>query len=85
MNHYLEKGRIIKAELENLCGFWVAWKGVPESVFLEIVPNRKAETLLPILEKWILPGSRIITDGWVGYNDLSNVDHGIYKHVAAND
>jgi transposase-like protein len=48
--------------------------------FMEVVPDRSANTLNHVIKKWILPGSRIITDGWQGYNELENLDGGIYQH-----
>jgi hypothetical protein len=46
--------------------------------FLEAVPNRNAATILPLLQKYIRPGSRIITDGWAAYADIDKLDHGIF-------
>jgi transposase-like protein len=48
--------------------------------FLQIVKDRKAETLIPIIQSYVAPGTRIITDGWSSYNDLHSVDGGIYSH-----
>jgi transposase-like protein len=48
--------------------------------FMEIVPDRTAATLLPLIEKWIAPGSRIISDGWQSYNSVSEICGGVYTH-----
>ncbi|XP_071051422.1 uncharacterized protein [Onthophagus taurus] len=53
-------------------------------VFMEIVEERTADTLVPIIKKWILPGTTIISDYWTahdclkrnGYVDLK-VNHSI--------
>ena len=44
------------------------------------VPDRRRETLEPIIQRWILPGSRIISDGWRSYNELHALNLGIYQH-----
>ena len=44
------------------------------------VPDRRRETLEPIIRQWILPGSRIVSDGWRSYNDLQNMDLDVYQH-----
>jgi transposase-like protein len=49
--------------------------------FLELVPDRTAETLIPIIKKWIEPGTFIMSDGWQSYNSIKNIDQGIYSHA----
>lgn len=48
--------------------------------FLIEVPDRSANTLLPLIEQNILPGSHIISDGWPSYANIGAIQHGIYLH-----
>ena len=45
------------------------------------VHNRKESTLIPIIKKWIKPGSIIHSDYWKAYSKLSKV---VYTHVTVN-
>lgn len=47
---------------------------------MQEVADRKAETLNPIISRWILPGSRIVSDGWRAYGTLANINGGVYAH-----
>ena len=38
--------------------------------FLEPVENRTAQTLMTLIEEWILPGSIIISDCWKSYSTI---------------
>ena len=42
------------------------------------MPDRRRETLLLIIEQWILPGRRIISDGWTSHADVQQISNGIY-------
>ena len=44
------------------------------------MPDRRRETLEPIIRRWILPGSRIISDGWRSYDLQNQLDFGVYDH-----
>ena len=46
--------------------------------FMVPVEKRDAATLIPIILKWIKPGSIIISDCWKAYNSLSQRD---YEHL----
>ena len=45
------------------------------------VERRDAETLLPIIRRYILLGTRIISDSWRAYNNIRNMG---YDHSAVN-
>ena len=51
-----------------------------EKCFLVEVEQCNAQTLLPLIEDWILPGTHIISDGWAAYNRIDNIGGGIYTH-----
>ena len=38
--------------------------------FLEVVARRNAATLIPLIQKWILPGTIIYSDAWKAYSSL---------------
>ena len=50
-------------------------------IFMVPVSNRKKTTLLPLIKKWIHPGTIIHSDCWKVYSDLKY--HG-YTHVTVN-
>ena len=43
--------------------------------FLEVVARRNAETLIPLIQKWILPGTIIYSDAWKAYSSLVYFNH----------
>ena len=45
------------------------------------VHNRKESTLIPIIKKWIKPGTIIHSDCWKAYNKLGTLG---YTHVTVN-
>ena len=51
------------------------------TTFMVPVHNRKGSTLLPIIQKWIKPGSIIHSDCWKAYSKLSKLG---YTHVTVN-
>lgn len=51
--------------------------------FIEAVEHRNAETLLPILQKYVLPGSVIISDLWRAYFRIEELPYG-YRHFTVN-
>jgi hypothetical protein len=40
--------------------------------WIQLVENRDAETLLPLIQQWCLPGTAIISDGWGAYCTIRN-------------
>ena len=52
-----------------------------QKIFMVPVHNRKASTLIPIIKKWIAPGSIIHSDCWKAYNNLNKMG---YTHVTVN-
>ena len=52
-----------------------------QRIFMIPVHNRKAKTLIPIIKKWIAPGSIIHSDCWKAYSSLSKLG---YTHVTVN-
>jgi transposase-like protein len=49
--------------------------------FFEVVGDRSADTLIPIIQKYIKPGTTIISDCWKAYSSLSSLN---YKHYTVN-
>ena len=52
----------------------------PALGFMQIVERRNAETLLPIIQRHILPGSIVYSDQWAAYNRVGNIA-GIEHHT----
>lgn len=50
---------------------------------LKVVPNRKATTLLPLIAKYVRPGSTIMTDSFPSYNGIVQLPHG-FDHFTVN-
>ena len=64
-------------------GQWV-FGGIEEDIrkcFLVAVEKRDEQTLLPIIQKWIEPGTIIVSDCWKAYSKLET--HG-YEHRTVN-
>ena len=63
-------------------GHWVFGgieRGSNKCFFFE-VDRRDEATLRPLIEQWILPGTKIISDGWRAYNNINAYQDGIYQH-----
>lgn len=52
--------------------------------FAVVVPDRTAATLLPLITQFVLPGTKIISDGWSAYGQIQNIQEQNYDHVAVN-
>ncbi len=50
-------------------------------VYTQIIPDAKSTTLVPIVEKKIIPDSIVYSDCWHGYNTLDVTD---FKHYRIN-
>ena len=49
--------------------------------FFEIVKDRSAQTLIPLIKKYIKPGTQIISDCWKAYSSLEKEG---YTHLTVN-
>ena len=49
--------------------------------FLEEVPSRDAQTIIPLIQKWVAPGTTIMTDEWRAYHQLNHLG---YLHITVN-
>jgi len=47
---------------------------------LQVVGDRSAATLEPVILQYILQGTHIISDGWRAYRNLANIGQGVYQH-----
>ena len=48
--------------------------------WFEVVAKRDARTLERIISEHVLPGTTIVTDAWRGYNNVGQLNNGIYQH-----
>lgn len=62
---------------------WVFGGGdtTTEDFFMETVQLRDAAVLLPLVQRYILPGMTIWSDQWAAYNDLAALG---YPHQTVN-
>ena len=69
------RGRVVEQQ-------WIfgGWDRESKRGFLIPVPDRRAETLLPIIEEYILPGSIIYSDMWAAYNRIEEIPDRNYTH-----
>ena len=63
-------------------GHWVfdGIKRNSERCFLVEVPDRTVKTLRTAIERWILPGSHIVSDGWALYANIERWNDNICTH-----
>jgi transposase-like protein len=68
-------GRSLKQKIP-VVGMWTKYKA-----YAIVVPNTNGKTLKTIIYEMIKPGSIVITDGWKGYQGISNdYDHKVVEH-----
>ena len=51
------------------------------AVHIQLVDDRSANTLIPIIQKYVLPGTTIYSDQWPAYRKLNNLG---YIHSTVN-
>ena len=44
----------------------------PPKCFFVTVSDRSAQTLIPLIKRWILPGTTIVSDCWKSYSSLAS-------------
>jgi len=49
--------------------------------WMEVVVRRDARTLERIISNHVLPGTTIITDAWRGYQNVAQLNNGVYDHA----
>lgn len=54
--------------------------GLLGDIRTQVIPNVEAETILPIVEKWVEKGSIMVTDEWRSYQALRDN----YFHITVN-
>ena len=52
--------------------------------FLEFVPSRGQNVLLPVIKKFVEPGSLIISDEWLAYKNIPQIEGCFYAHETVN-
>ena len=55
----------------------------PSLGYMEIVPQRNAATLLPIIQQHVVNGSTVYSDQWAAYNQVAMVP-GVAGHATVN-
>jgi len=48
---------------------------------MEVVVRRDAATLERIITNHVLPGTTIVTDAWRGYQNVTQLNNGVYDHA----
>ena len=54
-----------------------------DEIFIKIVQNRKAETLIPLIESSIMLGSIIVSDYWKSYDGIQYLEIA-FQHFTVN-
>ena len=53
-------------------------------MFSCIIKDRTQKTLIPLIKKYIAPGTLIISDKWKAYNKISQLNDCFYRHLTVN-
>ncbi len=53
--------------------------------WIEFVDRRDAPTLLPVIQRYVRPGTMIYSDGWGAYNNLQNIGYGHESVIHADN
>ena len=69
------------SRIDEQLSFWWPWKGAvrPSVARMNVIPDFKASTIIPVLTRNVAPGSTIYTDGLKGFTGL--VEAG-FEHIA---
>ena len=53
----------------------------PKRTLLFVVQNRRAETLIPLVRQYVIPGTYVFSDKWMAYWELRNgYEHFVVVH-----
>ncbi|KAG1659512.1 hypothetical protein GQR58_022514 [Nymphon striatum] len=77
-NPYLVKESTFVAIKSMAIGCLVEYKDGTSKCFMVKVPDRKRTTLEAEIQRFILPGSHILSDGWAVYARIDQINDGIY-------
>jgi hypothetical protein len=85
------KGRKLgQKENDDLCTWKDPWvlgaieRGTLKCCLQRIIGPRSREVLLPILQKWLLPGTIVVSDKWKAYIDLDLHLESCAEHYTVN-
>jgi hypothetical protein len=63
---------------------WVfgAYDTLQKMGWIQLVPDRTADTLLPLIRDWCREGTIIVSDGWAAYNQVERIgfEHRVVVH-----
>ena len=79
---YFYSRKYHRGRIEN--GLWVFVAVERESgrCMLQVVRSRTAPTLLPLIQQWCIPGRHVMSDGWAAYQNIAQLNGGVYLHDA---